>query len=91
MVHKHSKEIDEAIAQIANYAHMNGEEAREFTYLYLERQINGQDPTGFNDENMEGVFTHTAHELNIPIADLKTMIYNLLRKLNLQGAETSAH
>ena len=41
MVHKHSKEIDEAIAKIAGFAHMNGEEAREFTYLYLERQING--------------------------------------------------
>ena len=83
MVHKHSKEIDEAIAQIAGFAHMNGEEAREFTYLYLERQINGQDPTGFNDENMEGVFTHTAHELNIPIADLKTMIYDILSKQQL--------
>ena len=72
MVHKHSKEIDEAIAKIAGFAHMNGEEAREFTYLYLERQINGQDPTGFNDENMEGVFTHTAQELKIPLTELKT-------------------
>ena len=83
MVHKHSKEIDEVIEKIANFAHMNAEEAREFTYLYLERQINGQDPTGFNDENMEGVFTHTAHELNIPIADLKTMIYDILSKQQL--------
>ena len=69
---------------------MNGEEAREFTYLYLERQINGQDPTGFNDENMENVFTNTAHELKMPITELKTQTYDILRKQNLQSAETSA-
>ena len=62
---------------------MSGEEAREFIYLYLERQINGQDPTGFNDENMEGVFTQTAQALNMPIADLKTMIYDILSKQQL--------
>ena len=83
MSDKHSKKIDQAIAKIAGFAHMKREEAREFIYLYLERQINGQDPKEFNDENMEGVFTNTAQELKIPITELKSMIYDLLSKQNL--------
>jgi hypothetical protein len=83
MPDKYSKKIDQAIAQIAAFAHMNGEEAREFIYLYLERQINGQGPEVFDDENMEGVFTNTAQELKMPITELKTMIYGMLSKQNL--------
>ena len=83
MSDKHSKKIDQAIAQIAGFAHMNGEEAREFIYLYLERQLNGQGPEVFNDENMEGVFIHTAQELKIPITEIKTTVYDMLSKQNL--------
>ena len=82
-----STKIDQVIAQIAAFAHMNGAEAREFIYLYLERQINGQDPKELDDENMEGVFTKTAQELKIPITELKTMMYDMLRKENLHGTE----
>ena len=78
----HSQKIDQVIAQIAAFAHMNGEEAREFIYLYLERQINGKGPEVINGENMEGVFTHTAQELKIPLTEIKIMIYDMLRKQN---------
>ena len=81
----HSIKIDQVIAQIAAFAHMNGEEAREFIYLYLERQINGKGPEVINDENMEGVFASTAQELKMPITELKTMMYDMLRKENLNG------
>ena len=56
---------------------------RNFSHNYLERQLNGQGPEVINDENMEGVFTNTAQELKIPITELKTMMYDMLRKQNL--------
>ena len=80
MTDKHSQKIDEAIAKIAGFAHMNIEEAPDFIYLYLDGQFKGQD---FDDENIEGVFTNTAQELNIPIDALKTQIYDILSKQNL--------
>ena len=80
MLYKHSQNIDQAIAQIARFAHMPVEEAPDFIYLYLDGQFKGQ---GFDDENIEGVFTNTAEELNIPIDSLKTQIYDILSKQNL--------
>ena len=80
MFDKHSKNIDQAIVQIAGFAHMDVAEAKEFIYLYLESQIKGQNHQKLHDENMEGVFTQTAKELNIPIAELKTRIYDILSK-----------
>ena len=80
MFDKHSKNIDQAIVQIAGFAHMDVAEAKVFIYLYLESQIKGQNHQKLHDENMEGVFTKTAKELNIPIAELKTKIYDILSK-----------
>jgi hypothetical protein len=81
MLDKHSLKIDEAIVEIASYAHMPVEEVRDFIYLYLERQHKGQDNhKEFDDENMEGLFTSTAQELNIPIDELKTKIYDIVSK-----------
>ena len=39
---------------------------------------------------MEGVFTKTAQALKMPISELKAQMYDMLRKENLQGTETSA-
>ena len=81
MTDKHSQKIDEAIAKIAGFAHMNIEEAHDFIYLYLERQAKDQDDQKeFDDENVEGVFTNTAQELKISIGELKTKIYDILSK-----------
>ena len=80
MLDKHSKKIDEAIVQIAGFAHMDGEEAKEFIYLYLESQIKGQNHQKLHDENVEGVFTQTAKVLKIPLDEFKTMIYDILSK-----------
>ena len=80
MFDKHSKNIDQAIVQIAGFAHMDVEEVKEFIYLYLESQIKGQNHQKLHDENMEGVFTQTAKELNMPINELKTRIYDILSK-----------
>jgi hypothetical protein len=85
MSDKHLQNIDQAIAKIAGFAHMNVEEAKEFIYLYLESQIKGQKHRKLHDENVEGVFTHTAKELNIPIDELKTTIYDMLSKQQLGG------
>ena len=74
--------MNQAIAQIALFAHMNIEEASEFIYLYLDSQIKGQNYQKLNDENVEGVFSQTANELNIPIDELKTKIYDLLSQQN---------
>ena len=82
MLDKHSQNIDQAIAQIAIFAHMDVEEAKDFIYLYLET-IQRTKPQKFDDENIEGVFTNTAQELNIPIDELKTKIYDILSKQNL--------
>jgi hypothetical protein len=76
---KHSEKIDQAITKIAGFAHMNGEEAREFIYLYLDRQLKGQNHKELDDQNIEGVFTTTAQELNIPIDTLKTKIYDIVK------------
>ena len=80
MTDKHSQKIDEAIAKIAGFAHMNIEEAKDFIYLYLERQLKAHNQKEFDDENIEGVFTNTAQELNIPIDALKTKIHDILKQ-----------
>ena len=60
MFDKHSKNIDQAIVQIAGFAHMDVAEAKVFIYLYLESQIKGQNHQKLHDENMEGVFTQNS-------------------------------
>ena len=80
---KHSKKIDQAIAKIAGFAHMDVAEAKEFIYPYLESQIKGQTHQKLHDENVEGVFTQTARELKIPLGELKTMLYDILSKQQL--------
>ena len=81
MLDKHSLKIDEAIAKIARFGHMNIEEAQGFIYLYLDRQLKEQDDQKeFDDENVEGVFTNTAQELKISVDELKTKIYDILSK-----------
>ena len=86
MYDKHSQKIDQAIAEIARFAHMNREEARGFIYLYLDRQRKGQDDQKeFDDENIEGVFTSTAQELKISIDELKTKIYDIVSKQTLHS------
>ena len=85
MFDKHSKKIDEAIVQIAGFAHMDVTEAKEFIYLYLESQIKGQNHQKLHDENVEGVFTQAAKELKIPPNELKTTIYDLLSKQHPHG------
>jgi FtsZ-binding cell division protein ZapB len=82
---KHSQNIDQAIAQIAGLAHMNVEEAKEFMYFYLESQVKGQNRKELHDENVEGVFTQTATALNMPLAALKTTLYDLLRTQHRRG------
>jgi hypothetical protein len=77
------QKIDQAIAQIAGFAHMDVEEAKEFIYLYLESQLKDQYLQKLHDENVEGVFTQTAKELKIPPEKLKTTIYDLLSKQQL--------
>ena len=62
---------------------MDVEEAKEFIYLYLESQIKGQNNQKLHDENVEGVFTQTAKELEIPLDELKTMLYDILSKQQL--------
>jgi hypothetical protein len=79
----HLQKIDQAIAKIAGFAHMDGTEAKEFIYLYLESQIKGQNHQKLHDENVEGVFTQTAKELKIPLDELKTMLYDILSKQQL--------
>jgi hypothetical protein len=86
MLDKHSQKIDQAIAEIARFAHMNGEEAHGFIYVYLDRQLKEQDnQKEFDDENVEGVFTNTAQALNIPIDELKATIYNIVSKQHLRS------
>jgi hypothetical protein len=86
MPDKHSQKIDEAIAQIAGFAHMNIEEAQDFIFLYLERQAKDQDNRkDFDDENIEGVFTSTAQGLKISIDELKTKIYDIVSKQTLHS------
>ena len=82
MADKYLQTMNQAIGQIALFAHMNIEEASEFIYLYLDSQINGQNHQKLHDENMEGVFTQTAQALQIPVAELKTKIYGLLSQQN---------
>ena len=79
------QKIDQAIAEIAGFAHMDVEEAKEFIYLYLESQIKDQYLQKLHDENVEGVFTQTAKELQIPLDKLKTTIYDILSKQNLRS------
>ena len=79
------QKIDQAIAEIADFAHMDVEEAKEFIYLYLDSQIKDQYLQKLHDENVEGVFTQTAKELQIPIDELKTAIYDILSKQNLRS------
>ena len=76
----HLQKIDQAIAKIAGFAHMDVAEAKEFIYLYLESQIKGQTHQKLHDENVEGVFTQTAKELKISLDELKTMLYDILSK-----------
>ena len=83
MFDKYSKNIDQAIVQIAGFSHMDVAEAKVFIYLYLESQIKGQNHQKLHDENMEGVFTQTAEELNMPINELKTKIYDMLSNQNI--------
>ena len=87
MFDKHSKNIDQAIVEIAIFAHMDVAEAKVFIYLYLESQIKGQNHQKLYDENMEGVFTQTAEELNMPINELKTKIYDMLSNQNILSKE----
>jgi hypothetical protein len=77
------QKIDQAIAQIAGFARMDVEEAKEFIYLYLESQLKDQYLQKLHDENVEGVFTQTAKELQIPLDELKTTIYDILSKQQL--------
>jgi len=79
------QKIDQAIAEIAGFAHMDVEEAKEFIYLYLESQIKDQYLQKLHDENVEGVFTQIAKELQIPLDKLKTTIYDILSKQNLRS------
>ena len=85
MTNKHLQKINQAIAKIAGFAHMDVEEASEFIYLYLDSQINGQNHQKLHDENVEGVFTQTAKELKIPPNELKTLTYDLLSKQHPHG------
>ena len=66
---------------------MDVAEAKVFIYLYLESQIKGQNHQKLYDENMEGVFTQTAKELNMPINELKTKIYDMLSNQNILSKE----
>ena len=74
------QEIDLAIVKIAGFAHTNIEEAKDFIYLYLETQRRGNGYQRLHDENVEGVFSQTANELNLPIDELKTAIYDIVSK-----------
>ena len=80
MSNKHLQEIDQAIAEISSSAHMDIDEAKDFIYLYLETQIKSNAYQQLYDDNVEGVFTQTAHKLNIPLGELKTTIYDIVSK-----------